>query len=318
MAPRSSWKGFLKLSLISVPIKAFTANNTSEDVRLNQLHAECHNRVKYQKVCPEHGEVAGDQIVMGYEHAPQQHVLIDLAELDLLRSRQQLRALRIDAFIEEGLISPLFFTEKHYYLLPHGPTAQLPYALLVQAMLARGVQAVAQGVLAKREQLILLRVDQQNLLLMTVLKYAAQVRSAAPFAEQLSATPPPAAEERALAEALVDQRTCREFDLARYQDPATEKLWQLIEAKVNGRSLPVAEEHEPGQVLSLMQALRESVSDGDGRKTAGRLPKKGARTKNAKGGIHLTQATTTCSILRHENLSRTRGRHRLPPEFAGV
>ncbi len=116
----------------------------------------------------------------------------------------------------------------------------------------------------------------------TVLKYAAQVRSAAPFAEQLSATPPPAAEERALAEALVDQRTCREFDLARYQDQYTEKLWQLIEAKVNGRSLPVAEEHEPGQVLSLMQALRESVNDGAGRKPAGRLPKKGARTKNAK------------------------------------
>ena len=83
---------------------------------------------------------------MGYEHAPQQHVVIDLAELDLLRSQQQLRALRIDAFIEEGLVSPLYFTDKHYYLLPDGPTAQLPYALLVQAMLARGVQAVAQGV----------------------------------------------------------------------------------------------------------------------------------------------------------------------------
>ena len=98
------------------------------------------------------------------------------------------------------MISPLYFTDKHYYLLPDGPTAQLPYALLVQAMAARGVQAVAQGVLAKREQLILLRVDQQKLLLMTVLKYAAQVRSSAPFAEQLSAAPPPAAEERALAQ----------------------------------------------------------------------------------------------------------------------
>ena len=163
-----------------------------------------------------------------------------------------------------------------------GPTAQLPYALLVQAMAARGVQAVAQGVLAKREQLILLRVDQQNLLLMTVLKYAAQVRSPAPFAEQLSAAPPPAAEERALAETLVDQRTCREFDLARYQDQYTEKLWQLIEAKVNGRSLPAAEEHEPGQVLSLMQALGERGSAGAGRRPGSGRAKKGERAKSAR------------------------------------
>ncbi len=168
---------------------------------------------------------------MGYEHAPHQHVVIDLGELDRLRSQQQLRALRIDRFVEAGLISPLYFTDKHYYLLPDGPTAQLPYTLLVQAMYARRVQAVAQGVLAKREQLILLRVGPENLLLMTVLKYAGQVRSPAPFAEQLLTAPAPAAEERALAEALVEQRTCRKFDLARYQDEYAEKLQQLIEAK---------------------------------------------------------------------------------------
>ena len=215
---RTTWKGSLNVSLLSLRVKAYsTAAPQGETVQLHQLHAACQSRIRYHKVCPQHGQVPTDQIVMGYEQAPQQHVVIDLAELDRLRSQQQLRAIRIDTFVAAGVISPLYFTDKHYYLLPDGPTAQLPYSLLVQAMGARGVQAVAQGVLAKREQLILLRVDQQNLLLMTVLKYAAQVRSPAPFAEQLSAAPPPAAEERALAEALVDQRTCREFDLARYR-----------------------------------------------------------------------------------------------------
>ncbi len=169
--------------------------------------------------------------------------------------------------------------------MPDGPTAQLPYALLVQAMGARRVQALAQGVLAKREQLVLLRVDQENLLLMTVLKYAGQVRSPAPFAEQLLTAPTPAAEERALAEALVDQRTCREFDLAGYQDEYAKKLLQLIEAKVNGQALAAVKEHEPGQVLCLMEALRESVAQSDravtGRKPAGRLQKKVARTRKA-------------------------------------
>ena len=135
-----------------------------------------------------------------------------------------------------------------------------------------------------------MRVEHENLLLMTVLKYAGQVRSSALFAEQLAAAPAPAAEERALAEALVDQQTCREFDLARYKDEYTEKLWQLIESKVNGQALTAAEEHEPGQVLSLMEALRESVAPSDravndrtvaGRKPGGRLRKKVATTRKA-------------------------------------
>ncbi len=286
MQLRTTWKGSLNVSLVSLRVKAYsTASSDKEAVHLHQLHGSCQSRIRYQKVCPQHGPVASDQIVMGYEHAPQQHVVIDLAELDLLRSQQQLRALRIDTFIEEGLISPLYFTDKHYYLLPDGPTAQLPYALLVQAMGARHVQAVARGVLAKREQLLLLRVDPANLLLMTVLKYADQVRSAAPLAEQLPEAPPADAEERALAEALVDQQTCRKFDLAAYQDEYTEKLLQLIESKVSGQALTAAQEHEPGQVLSLMEALRESVAQNDrtvtGRKSNGRLRKKVATTKKA-------------------------------------
>ncbi len=91
---------------------------------------------------------------------------------------------------------------------------------------------------------------------------------------------------RALAEALVEQRTCREFDLARYQDEYAGKLQQLIEAKVNGQSVPAAKEHEPGQALSLMEALRKSVAPNGraaaGRKRAGHLPKKGATARNAK------------------------------------
>ncbi len=207
---RTTWEGSLNVSLVSLRVKAYTtAAPQQEAVQLHQLHASCQSRIRYQKVCPQHGPVPGDQIVMGYEQAPQQHVVIDLAELDRLRTQQQLRALRIDTFVEAGLISPLYFTDKHYYLLPDGPTAQLPYTLLIQAMGARHVQAVARGVLAKREQLLLLRVNSENLLLMTVLKYADQVRSAAIFAEELPQAPTPAAEERALAEALVDQQTCR-------------------------------------------------------------------------------------------------------------
>ena len=75
MPPRSSFKGFLRLSLVSVPVKGFTATQTSQEIRLNQLHAECNSRVKYQKTCPTHGELSNDDIVSGYEYAKDQYVI---------------------------------------------------------------------------------------------------------------------------------------------------------------------------------------------------------------------------------------------------
>jgi len=63
MILHSNWKGFMKLSLVSVPVKAYAANHSSEKVCLNQLHAKCNNRIKYKKVCPIHGEVRNDEIV---------------------------------------------------------------------------------------------------------------------------------------------------------------------------------------------------------------------------------------------------------------
>jgi len=97
--PRSSWKGFIKLSLVSVPVKGYTATSSGGgQIRLNQLHEECNSRIKYQKVCPIHGEVPNDEIVMGYEYAKDQYAVIDPSELDKLRSESD-RAVNIDRFV---------------------------------------------------------------------------------------------------------------------------------------------------------------------------------------------------------------------------
>src|SRR5262249_45227119 len=151
--PRSSWKGFLKLSLVSVPVKAFTATTTSgSEIRLNQLHAECHSRIKYQKVCPLHGEVSNDEIVSGYEYAKGQYVVIDTAELDKLRTEDD-KAIKIDAVLEADTLDPIYSDGKTYYLVPDGPVAQRPYAVVRQAMAEEKRVALAQVVLHGREQL---------------------------------------------------------------------------------------------------------------------------------------------------------------------
>ena len=259
MNARATWKGSLHVSLLAVRVKAYASSTTQQQtIRLHQLHRGCRQRIRYQKVCPVHGPLESDQIVMGYEHAPNQHVEIDLKALDQLRSEHELRAIRIATFVESGRITPLYFADKHYYLLPDGPTAKLAYALLVQAMLAHKSEAVAHVVLSKREQLVLLRPLNRKLLVMTCLKYAEQVRVPETFAGELAATSV-TDEELQLAKALVAQQTDSDFDLANYKDQYTEKLSQLVDAKLQGQELPTPTDDQPGQILSLIEALQASV-----------------------------------------------------------
>jgi DNA end-binding protein Ku len=86
MAARASWKGFLKLSLVSVPVKAYTATSSSNDITLHQLHAKTLTRIQYKKVAPQVGEVSSDEIVKGYEYGKGQYVIVNDEELDKLRT----------------------------------------------------------------------------------------------------------------------------------------------------------------------------------------------------------------------------------------
>src|SRR6516162_9185570 len=108
MAARSAWKGFLKLSLVSLPVKAYTATASGGgEIHLNQLHAPCNSRIQYKKTCPLHGEVKGEEIVSGYEYGKGQYVIVDTEELDKLRTEDD-KAIKIDAFITPDTLDPLY------------------------------------------------------------------------------------------------------------------------------------------------------------------------------------------------------------------
>src|SRR5579871_6300548 len=130
MAPRSSWKGYLRLSLVSVPVQAINAMaSEGGKIHLHLLHSKCHNRIRYEKVCPIHGEVPNDEIVHGYEHAKGQYVVIEDEDVDQLRSEAD-KAINIDTFVSPSEIDPLYFDGRTYYLLPDGPMGAKPYAVL--------------------------------------------------------------------------------------------------------------------------------------------------------------------------------------------
>lgn len=258
MAARSSWKGFLRLSLVSIPVKAFTATATGGGtIHLNQLHAGCNNRVKYQKVCPIHGELAADQIVSGYEFAKGQYIVIDPDEIEKLRSDSD-KAVMIDAFVPEKEIDPILYSGRTYYLLPDGPIGEKPYALLVKGMHEAKRNAVAQVVMHGKDQVVLLRpID--NLLTMSILSFESQVNKPDEFSgdapkEEVSAP------ELELVKQLIAATTPSKFDYSKYKDTYTDKLAELIEAKVQGKDLVSPPVHEEKHVINLMEALKQSVA----------------------------------------------------------
>src|SRR3569832_1252341 len=117
---RYSWKGSLRLSLVTVPVQAFNAvAPEGGHIRFHQLHESDHSRIRHVKVCPVHGEVTQDEIVSGYEYAKGQYVIVDPGELDALRSEND-KAVHLDTFVDVDAIDPLYLTGQNYYLTPDG------------------------------------------------------------------------------------------------------------------------------------------------------------------------------------------------------
>jgi DNA end-binding protein Ku len=282
MAPRSSWKGFIRLNLVSVPVKGYTATSSGGgEVALNQIHSACNSRIKYQKHCPIHGEVPKEEIVSGFEIAKDQYVMIDPAEVDKLRSESD-KAVTIDAFIPQDKLDPIYFSGKNYYLVPDGPVAFRPYALLVAGIKEQGVCGIARVVMHSRDQLVLLRpID--RLLAMSILNFETQLVKPSTFEAEVPAQDV-GSDELKLVNMLIKATTPKAVDLAQYKDTYSDKLTKLIEAKVAGKEIITPPSQEAGQVVNLMDALKASLARMQGTETAVKKadtkpPKKAAKSK---------------------------------------
>ena len=284
MAPRTSWKGFLKLSLVSVPVKAFTAHDTSGEVRLNQLHRDCHSRIRYQKVCPEHGEVKTDEIVSGYEYAKGEYVVIDPGELAKMRSQSD-QTVKIDGFIPGDAIEPRYYAGKSYYLTPDGVAGGKAYALLYEGMEQEGLHAIGQVVLSGREQLVLIR-PVEDLLVMTVVNHAQKVKKVDEFRD-LVEHQELTEEEMALTKTLISASTLGDFQLNRYKDDYYEQLNKLIQMRLDGKEVVQAPDHEEPKILNLMEALKKSVAGAQAQKA----PSGKATTRKASQGKKMAPST---------------------------
>jgi DNA end-binding protein Ku len=255
----ASWKAHLRLSLVSVPVQAFNAETAAKgDVSFNQLHEECKSRIKYVKTCPIHGEVPNNEIVKGFEYTKGEYVIVDTDELDALRGKAE-NAVDISAFVPPEAIDPKYFDGRTYYLMPDGPLARRPYAVLLEVLAKKKLWGFAVATIANREQLLVLRVV-DNALCAESLHYAAQLRGVAELGMDME-LPKVDKEEVRLATMLVDASTKKDFDVTAFKDEYNEQVRELLEAKVAGREIvaPPMIEHE-APVVNLMEALKRSVS----------------------------------------------------------
>ena len=105
-------------------------------IGFHMLHAKCHERIRYKKVCPIHGEVDNDEIVSGYEVSKGKYVIVDKEERSGVKSEDD-KTIDVDAFVPPQAIDPIFFSGKTYYLLPDGKVGQQPYIVMLEAMAPR-------------------------------------------------------------------------------------------------------------------------------------------------------------------------------------
>jgi DNA end-binding protein Ku len=286
---RPSWSGSIRLSLVTVPVKGFTALEAEKArISLNQLHDECHSRIRYKKTCPIHGEVPNDEIVMGYKYGQDQYAIIDTDEINKLRSEAE-RAVTIDKFVKLDRIDPIYFSGQTYYLMPDGKNGAKPYAVLQAAMKNENLVGLAQVVISNREQLVVLR-PVGRLLAISVLHYDASIRPTAAFDDDLPEVGV-SAQEVKLAKTLIDVTKSNDPALDEYVNVYNDKLEALVQAKIAGEEIatPPSEDRGP-PTINIIDALKASLEKkrprrpGSGKVTQATRVRPKSPTKRRKSG----------------------------------
>lgn len=258
MPARAAWKGFLHVNQLSVPVKAFTAVATGPEISLNQLHRDCGQRVRQQKVCPVHGLIAQEDIVSGFEFAQEQYLPIEPADVDALRPEDQ-KAIAIECFVPQAHIDPVYHSGRTYYLVPDGPPGQRPFCVLRDGMRRHDRHAVALVVLGGHEFLVVLR-PLTKVVAMTVLEYPQRIRPATDYETEVSGITSSDTEQE-LIRKLIDSMTEADLDLDQYRDVYTDRLNQLIHDRLAVQESPVlTANREADEESDLVSALMASLA----------------------------------------------------------
>jgi len=250
---RASWSGYLRLSLITIPVRLFNAISSADKIALNQLHKGCNSRLKQKMICPDHGEVDREQIVKGYEYENDNYVVIEDSDLKAIRL-ETTKIIELVSFANASQLDPIFL-DAPYYVSPDGPVAEEGFRVLREAMRELNRVAIGRVVLSGREHIVALGVQDKGLR-MSTLRYVSEIKAAAPYFEAIKNGNVNSA-QLGLAKQLVEQFTT-DFKPEEFTDRYRDALMDVIKTKIAGAPV-VAQEVKVGKVVNLMEALKQSL-----------------------------------------------------------
>lgn len=253
-APRATWKGHLRLSLVSCPVRLYNAVTESTRLSFNLLHKDTHNRIRMQPKDPELGDVDRADLVKGYEYDKDRYVVLTDEDFEKIKIESS-DTLVIDSFADESTVDELYL-DRPYYLAPDGKVAQETFRVIYQAMQNKGKVALSRLVIGGRERLMVLYPRDKGFVV-TTLRNSTEVRDSSPYFSDI-ADGPVDAEMLSLASQLIDQKA-GSFEPSALRDRYEDAVHEMVEAKLKGEALVVARTPERGKVINLMDALRQSL-----------------------------------------------------------
>jgi DNA end-binding protein Ku len=266
-AARSIGSLTVSFGLVAIPVKLFTANQSSNAISFNLLHKADGSRLRQQYICQKDGAVVErDDMVKGYEFAKDQYVQFAPEEIKALEEVGS-HAVEISEFVPIESVDPVYY-DKTYYLAPDKGAAK-PYALLTEALKQAGRCGVGRWAARGKGYLVILR-PIGEVLAMQQLHYAADVRRASEVEVPKTEVKPA---ELKLAQQLIDAQTAEKFDPDAYKDEVRGRIEAAIKKKVDeGQEITLAEPAPAGEgkVIDLMEALRASLEK-SGRKAPKRV-----------------------------------------------
>lgn len=253
MAARPTWKGFLKISLVNIPVRVFPATDSAATISFNQLHAVCQTRIQQKRWCPHcEREVPMSEIAKGYEFEKGRYVVMDEEDMAKVRP-ESTRVIDLVQFTDVP-IDPIY-VERPYYLAPDGAMALEAFAVMREGM--KGKAGIGKLALYGREYLVAVLPREKGLVMYT-LRHAREIRSMDNI-EELEGVPSKVKpEEIKLAKQVIGNFEGA-LDLAEYRDEYQEELQRIIDAKIAGQEVVATEEEAPPKVVNLMDALRQSL-----------------------------------------------------------
>ena len=173
MAPRATWKGYMKLSLVSCPVRLYNATSAGHRIAFNWLHKDTHNRIQMKPFDPELGQVERADLVKGYEFEKDQYIVVNDEDLETIQI-ESTKTIDFDRFVDVDEIDPIHY-DQPYYVAPDGPVAEETFRVVHAAMRDKGKAAIARVVLSGRERIVALDARGKGFV-MTTLRSAEEVR----------------------------------------------------------------------------------------------------------------------------------------------